>query len=113
MRLPEISPADVLYDDPVLIDARKAPARAVSGRTVAQARIVDPLSFGHAEAKALLVETGQDRPIVVFCVHGHEVSQFVTALLLVHGGKARYVTGGIEAPAKSGPEALRFEETRT
>jgi thiosulfate sulfurtransferase len=36
------------------------------------------------------------RPIVVHCVHGHEVSQATTAVLREHGFPARYLEGGFE-----------------
>lgn len=110
MRLPFTDPADCLADDPFLIDARKPPARAASGRGVAGALTIDPLAFGHAQAEALLTEIGRDRPVIVFCVHGHEVSQYLCALLLVHGGKARYVRGGFEALETAPPPGLKIAE---
>ncbi|MEL6768554.1 MAG: rhodanese-like domain-containing protein [Pseudomonadota bacterium] len=110
MRLPHVDPADCLTDRPFLLDARKPEARAKSGRVIAGARPIDPLAFGHAEAAALLDEIGRERPITVFCVHGHEVSQFLCALLLVHKGRARYVRGGFEGLEAAPPPGLEIEE---
>ncbi|MEM7497673.1 MAG: rhodanese-like domain-containing protein [Pseudomonadota bacterium] len=112
MRLPSIDPADIPANAPVIIDARKAPARAASGRGVPSARIVDPLRFGHDEAEALIAEIGRETPVTVFCVHGHEVSQYLCALLLVHGADARYVRGGFEAMERGAPAALGIGELR-
>jgi Fe-Mn family superoxide dismutase len=53
-------------------------------------------------------------PIVVFCVHGHEVSRFGTAMLLLHGVQARYVEGGFTALVAAGADTVplqRDEET--
>ena len=48
------------------------------------------------------IRTADPRPLIVFCVHGHEVSRFACALLLLHGRDARYVTGGFEALKAAG-----------
>ena len=39
---------------------------------------------------------------VVYCVHGHQVSQSAAALLRASGIRARYLDGGIEAYAEAG-----------
>lgn len=44
----------------------------------------------------------RDAEIVVYCVHGHEVSQTAAAALLKHGFDAAYLEGGIEAWRVSG-----------
>ncbi|MEL6576838.1 MAG: hypothetical protein AAFQ81_13195 [Pseudomonadota bacterium] len=112
MRLPFVEPADCLTEAPFLLDARKPEARTASGRVVVGARQIDPLAFGHAEAAALVEELGPERAITVFCVHGHEVSQFLCALLLVHKGRARYVRGGFEGLEAAPPPGLKIEEFR-
>lgn len=43
-----------------------------------------------------------DTDIVVYCVHGHEVSQNVTTALLKRGSNAVYLEGGIEGWRESG-----------
>jgi rhodanese-related sulfurtransferase len=42
------------------------------------------------------------RPIVVYCVHGQEVSQAAAAFLREHGLPARYLEGGFESWGKAG-----------
>jgi Fe-Mn family superoxide dismutase len=76
----------------LLIDLRKPPAVAASGQLIERALRRDPLTFSHDDP--LMTDP---HPLIVFCVHGHEVSQFACALLRVHGRDARYVTGGFEA----------------
>ena len=100
--LPALSAAQALSrakDGARLVDIRKVPARANSGRTVRGAELRDPFTFGHADP---LLES--DQPLIVFCVHGHEVSQFACALMLVHGCEAAYVSGGFEALVEAGAE---------
>ena len=96
-KLPSVTPADALRqasDGATLIDIRKSPARVASRKTIAGAKIRDPFTFGHDDPL-----TTTEGPLLVFCVHGHEVSQFACALLLVHGRDACYVEGGFEALA--------------
>ena len=75
-----------------LLDLRKAEARAASGLTVRGAIWRDPFRLPDDSA---IVE--DKTPAIVFCVHGHEVSQFGAAWLLLHGIDAVYVRGGFEA----------------
>ncbi|MEM9146195.1 MAG: sulfurtransferase [Pseudomonadota bacterium] len=81
----------------VWLDMRRPAARVASGLTIAGAELRDPLDFGHDDP--LTRERG---PIIVFCAHGHELSQFACALLLVHKCNARYVTGGFGALSTAG-----------
>lgn len=93
--LPCVTPEEALHRASLgatLIDMRKPPARAASGETIERAVIRDPFTFDHDDPL-----TVADGPLIVFCVHGHEVSQFACALLLVHGRDACYVEGGYEA----------------
>ena len=83
--------------DAVLIDLRKPRATASSGQLVRGAERRDPFAFSHDDPL-----TADPRPLIAFCVHGHEVSQFACALLLLHGRDARYVTGGFEALKAAG-----------
>ena len=98
-RLPAISAGDVLRGAPGgvrLLDVRKAAARAASRQGLDGAAWIDPLTlgFGHPVLAA--------GPLAFFCVHGHEVSRFATALALVAGCEARYVRGGFAALAAAG-----------
>lgn len=98
--LPCISAAEALArtaDGALPVDLRKPAARAASGRTLAGAVIRNPYSFGHDDA---LVHA--NCPLVVFCVHGHEVSQFGCAMLLLHGRDVAYVRGGYDALVAAG-----------
>lgn len=81
----------------LLVDLRKPAAVAASGHLVRGAERRDPFAFSHDDP--LMAEP---RPLIVFCVHGHEVSQFACALLLLHGRDARYVRGGFEALEAAG-----------
>ena len=83
--------------DAILIDLRKVPAVTASGMLVDGAERRDPFAFGHDDP--LMADP---RPLIAFCVHGHEVSQFACALLMIHGRDARYVTGGFEALKAAG-----------
>jgi len=86
----------------VLIDLRKPQAIAGSGQMIRGAEPRNPFTFSHDDplmADPLKADCG---PLLVFCVHGHEVSQFACALLMVHGRDARYVTGGFEALKAAG-----------
>lgn len=75
-----------------VLDLRKTHDVAASGQRLADADIRDPMQFSHSDAFMT-----HDGPIAVFCAHGHHVSQFGTALLMVHGSAARYVSGGFAA----------------
>lgn len=74
------------------VDVRKPAAAAASGFSVRGALARDPLALSHDDPL-----TSDPRPLIVFCVHGHEVSQFACALLMLHGRDVRYVRGGFEA----------------
>jgi rhodanese-related sulfurtransferase len=75
---------------PVLIDVRKTPAFESDDRLIVGAIRRPPEDIGawHAALPA-------GRKVVVYCVHGHEVSQGVTGALREAGLDARYLDGGI------------------
>jgi rhodanese-related sulfurtransferase len=50
------------------------------------------------------------RPVIVYCVHGHEVSQGAASALAAAGFDAAYLDGGVEGWAGAG---LRLENPRT
>ena len=85
--------ADLLRspEPPVLIDVRRAPARAASGLTI-------PNSLrGEPEHVAEWGRALGSRTVVVFCVHGHEVSQGVADHLSELGVDAAFLVGGFAA----------------
>jgi thiosulfate sulfurtransferase len=75
-----------------LLDVRRAQARAADGSDIAGARWLDP---------ALWLDwkdgVGTERPVVVYCAHGHEISQGLTAALRAMAIDARHLEGGISA----------------
>ena len=76
----------------LLLDVRKRPAYETAGRRIAGAEWRDP--FAVADWQATLPN---DRPIVVYCVHGHEVSRNTRDALVAGGRDARILIGGYEA----------------
>ncbi len=90
-------------DRPVLLDVRKDKARIASGLTIPGAAIRNsfaaetwwPEVIGHK--------------VVVFCVHGHEVSQALAGFLADKGVDARYLEGGFEAWRLSGHDTVGLE----
>ena len=59
----------------------------------------DPLPFAGTHPR--------ERPIVVYCVYGHEVGQDAAAALRAQGFDARYLEGGIDGWGKSGLPTIR------
>lgn len=93
--LPSVTAAKAMQmkaDGARFVDLRKPQARIASGHTVDNAEVRDPYCFGHDDPL-----TTFESPIITFCVHGHEVSQYGCALLLLHGRDAAYVEGGFSA----------------
>jgi rhodanese-related sulfurtransferase len=77
---------------PRIIDVRRQPAFAADDGQIAGAIRREPESVA-----TWLGDLPSDRPVVVYCVHGHEVSQGVAAALTEAGRDARYLAGGIAA----------------
>jgi len=78
-------------DSPILVDVRRQPAYVDSNATIAGALRRDP-DTAAAWAKTLPRATS----VVVYCVHGHQVSQGVANTLESQGFDTRYLDGGIE-----------------
>jgi rhodanese-related sulfurtransferase len=76
---------------PIVIDVRRQPAFMASGEMVSGALRRDPEKVG-TWAKTLPAASS----VVVYCVHGHEVSQKAAAALRELGLNASYLAGGIE-----------------
>lgn len=82
---------------PYLIDARREERYAETDAVIrgAQRRRPDQVTLWATELP-------RDAEIVVYCVHGHEVSQGTCATLQSLGRRARYLAGGIEAWRQAG-----------
>lgn len=75
-------------------------------RTAGYAQAPDRLAGATWRAPALLADWSREldasKPVLVYCVHGHEVSQSVALALRARDLDARFVTGGIEACRAAG-----------
>jgi rhodanese-related sulfurtransferase len=98
--LGKITPRE-LYDRlagapaPVIVDVRREPAFAADERMLPGAlRRLPPDEVGR--------DLPRGRPVVVYCVHGHEVGQNAAAALAAAGWEASYLEGGIEAWKEAG-----------
>ena len=86
---------------PVIVDVRRRQAFGESDRMIATAEWRDPENT--AQWPAGLPESAQ---VVVYCVHGHEVSQGAADALRDLGVDALYLEGGIEAFIEAGGETV-------
>lgn len=83
---------------PVLIDVRREGARQASGMTIAKSIWRDPAHWlDWKDGVAAL-----PGPVVFFCVHGHEISQGLTAACCAMGKDASYLEGGFSEWQKAG-----------
>jgi rhodanese-related sulfurtransferase len=82
---------------PLVIDVRREAAFAASRHLVCGSIYRDPEKIAHWST-----ELPAGRPIVVTCVHGHEVSQNTAAELRAAGFEARYLAGGVEGWLEAG-----------
>jgi thiosulfate sulfurtransferase len=80
-----------------LLDVRRAEKRAAEGDEITGGAWLDP-------ARWLDWKDGvaSDRPVVVYCAYGHEISQGLTAALRAMGLDARHLTDGIDGWRKAG-----------
>ncbi len=77
---------------PLVIDVRRRPVFEAEGQ-----RIAGALWRDHTKAADWAATLPADRPTVVYCVHGHNVSQGAVAVLRALGHDVRHLEGGIEA----------------
>ncbi len=82
---------------PVLVDVRRDDAFGLDGHLIVGAFHRSPGDVGRWSR-----ELTPDRPVVAYCVHGHEVSQGVVARLRQAGIKAAFLEGGIAAWKEQG-----------
>jgi len=101
-KISSISPWDLyaaigIADAPILLDVRRAASFDADETILIGALRRDPADVGDWR-RAL----PSGRPVVAYCVHGHEVSQGVAASLRTAGIDARYLEGGITGWAELG-----------
>jgi len=90
-----IQDASAHKDGALFLDVRKPRARGASGKTIPMSQYCHPfdaLNWLDNHSAAL-----EGKEVVVFCVHGHEVSQAVCGFLRDEGVEAVYLKGGFEA----------------
>jgi rhodanese-related sulfurtransferase len=94
---------------PLIIDVRRTEMFDASENVIAGSLRREPGAVG-AWSAALPT----DKSVVVYCVHGGEVSQQASAALRAAGHRARYLEGGFEAwRAADGPLVSRHEHLTT
>jgi rhodanese-related sulfurtransferase len=94
-KIPSVSPGELYAalgtaTAPVVLDVRRQEAFSKENGLIISAFHRTP-----EEVERWSSELSPDRPVVAYCVHGHEVSQGVAANLNNAGIKARYLEGGI------------------
>jgi rhodanese-related sulfurtransferase len=93
--IPSVSPTDLhgrlgTASAPVVVDVRRAVPDTARDRL-----IVAALHRRPDDVVRWSKDLPTNRPVVVYCVHGHEVSQGVTSALQAAGVDAAYLEGGI------------------
>jgi len=83
-------------DVPVIFDVRKKPAYLESGQ------ILPASSWQNYETIDNDLDVAKGRRIVVYCVHGHEVSQSAATRLQEKGHNVQFLEGGIEGYIEAG-----------
>lgn len=90
-----------------LIDVRREGRRKEEGVEIADSEWLDPALW--LEWKDAIPTT---RPVVLYCAHGHELSQGLSAALRAMGIDARYLLGGIAAWRAAGQRVEPIREGR-
>ena len=95
--LPSITPQELATQlasaiPPTVIDVRRDNARANNPQAIAQAPWYNPALWLDWKD-----QIGTERPVVVYCAHGHEIGQGLCATLRALGVEASYLEGGITA----------------
>ena len=95
--VPELKQKLRVFPPPAVVDVRRAPAFERDPSLIPGAIQRDP-----AEIATWSLQLESWRPIVVYCVHGHEVSQNAAAALRATGFDARFLELGIEGWREKG-----------
>src|SRR5262245_15472279 len=101
MKATAIPPADLRREiaganPPIVIDVRRRPAFLEADAMLSGALRREP-----DEARAWAKSLPAASAVVVYCVHGHEVSQGAAAALQETGIAARYLEGGLAGSRRS------------
>lgn len=91
-----------------ILDVRKRPAFEESGEMIPGAEWRDPAEIG-----TWIGDLNPGTPLVVHCVHGHEVSQAAGQTLCDAGFDARVLAGGFEAWREAGGKVVPAQDTDT
>lgn len=75
-----------------LIDVRRSQAVQNSGVQIRGAKWLNPALWLDWKD-----DVTKDKPVILYCAHGHEISQGLTAALRAMGLDASYVVGGFGA----------------
>ena len=86
---------------PLMLDVRRQPAFDADSRLIAGALRPE------GDLQAFAAGRAAGRPLVAYCVAGHEVGQGAAAQLRAAGHDARYLEGGIEAWTAAGLPTIR------
>ncbi|MCW5662164.1 MAG: hypothetical protein KIT60_31035 [Burkholderiaceae bacterium] len=79
-----------------LLDVRRAQARVADGSDIEGGTWLDPAQW--LDWKDQVQELSpKGAPVVVYCAHGHEISQGLTAALRAMDIDARHLEGGMSA----------------
>jgi rhodanese-related sulfurtransferase len=95
-------------DCPPIFDVRRAEKWAEAPDLIPAARWRD-----HTAAATWGLDLPRDREVVVYCVHGHNVSQLAAALLRSVGVRARVLDTGVEGYRAAGGLMLRKDAVPT
>lgn len=90
--------------NPAVVDVRKLEAYQASDVVLATAVWRDPVSV-HEWSDTL----NDDRGVVVYCIHRHQMSQSVAVLLRANGLPVRYLVGDIDGFVEAGGPTISRE----
>lgn len=84
-----------------LLDVRRHKARLEDDTEIRNAQWLDPAQWLDWKD-----DISSAKPAVVYCAHGHEISQGLTAALCAMGVDARHLVGGISTWKEAGYETV-------
>ena len=93
------------FPPPAVIDVRRSPAFAEDPQVIAGALRRAPETIAEWAR-----ELEPWRPVVVYCVHGHNVSQDAASFLHAAGFDARHLEGGLAGWRESGATTVPFAQ---